>query len=226
VTPRAAAQRVVDRIIRGGLAVVPFDVSYAFLGGTAEPLSRIYKLKLRPASKPCPILASWAHFADVAGEQTEATRRIERVVQAGLPVGVLARVNWESSVIQAVPDDCIDRLVKDDKVALFMNMGGVSAELIRVADERGVILFGSSANISGKGNSFALQEVPESMLEAVDILCEDGRCKYANAERLASSIVDLETGALTRRGILHEDIERLLADEEAVLPTLDKDRSS
>ena len=47
-----AAESVVAVIKRGGLAVVPFDVSYAFLAGTLEPLRRIYELKLRPAAKP------------------------------------------------------------------------------------------------------------------------------------------------------------------------------
>jgi len=50
------------------------------------------------------------------------------------------------------------------------------------------------------------------MLEGVDVVCNGGRCKFANPERLASTVVDLETGKLTRRGILHEEIQRLLDD--------------
>ena len=35
-------------------------------------------------------------------------------------------------------------------------------------------------------------------------------CKYANADRLASTVVRLDTCELTRQGILHEEIARLL----------------
>jgi hypothetical protein len=44
----------------------------------------------------------------------------------------------------------------------------------------------------------------------MDILCDAGTCTFANPDRLPSSIVDLETGQLSRRGILHEEIGRLL----------------
>ena len=62
------------------------------------------------------------------------------------------------------------------------------------------------------GNSFALEDVPAQIVEEMDIVCETGACKFTNPDRLPSSIVDIETGQLTRRGILHEEIERLLND--------------
>jgi tRNA A37 threonylcarbamoyladenosine synthetase subunit TsaC/SUA5/YrdC len=60
------------------------------------------------------------------------------------------------------------------------------------------------------GNSFSLEDVPDSIVSRIDIVCDAGTCTHANPDRLPSSIVDLETGQLTRRGILHEEIGRLL----------------
>jgi tRNA A37 threonylcarbamoyladenosine synthetase subunit TsaC/SUA5/YrdC len=205
-----AAERVVASVKAGDLAVVPLDVSYAFLGGSLDALERIYELKLRPASKPCPILASWEHFVDVAAATDDEIARIKPVIDAKLPVGVLVKPKHESVVLQAIPRDCSDRLIRNDQIALFMNMGGMSVDLITVANREGVVLFGSSANISGTGNSFSVREIPETMLAATDIVCESGTCKYANSERLASTIVQLDTGELTRRGILHKEIAQLL----------------
>ena len=135
-----------------------------------------------------------------------------RVVDAGLPVGIVTRPKWNSATGRSISEDCRDLLTRDGRLALFINMGGMSNVLLRVADERGVRLFGSSANISGKGNSFSIDDVPDAMLESVDIVCEAGTCKYANPERMASSIVDMDSRTLLRAGILHEEIAALLRD--------------
>ncbi len=208
-----AAEHVVTVIARGGLAMVPLDVSYAFLAGEREPLRRIFELKLRPTSRPCPILASWEQFMDVTKGSDAEIERIKRVVDAGFPVGVITEPNWQSKVARSIPADCIDLLSWDGRLALFLNMGGMSEELVASADRQGILLFGSSANISGEGNSFLLSDVPEAMLEQVDVVCEAGECKFANSQRLASTIVDLHTGELTRRGVLHTEINQLLTGQ-------------
>lgn len=212
MSPREAAERVLDVIQDGGLAVVPFDVSYAFLAGALEPLERIYKLKLRPSSKACPMLVSWEQFLDIVHASPDGVRRVQKVVDAGLPVGVLAKPDWDSEAARPVPKNCRRLLEQDGKIALFMNMGGMSADILRAADDRGLRVFGSSANLSGTGNSFSLDEVPTSILDSTDLRCDAGRCKHANAERLASTIVELGTGEIVRTGILHDEIHKRLID--------------
>lgn len=207
---RDAAEHIVDVIADGGLGLVPFGVAYAFLTGSLASLKRIYELKLRPPKKTCPILGSWEDFIDVADAAPGEISRIRKVVDAGLPVGVLVKPNWESGVGRSIPQDCRELLVSNGKLALFMNMGGMSETLMEEARRRGIRLFGSSANISGMGNSFSLADVPDSIIDAMDIVCEAGTCTYANPDRLPSSIVDAETMSLVRRGILNEEIERLL----------------
>jgi tRNA A37 threonylcarbamoyladenosine synthetase subunit TsaC/SUA5/YrdC len=206
-----AAEHVVDAIARGGLTLVPFGVAYAFLTGSLASLTRIYELKLRPQKKACPILVAWDEFVEVADASSEGIAGIKKVVDAELPVGVLVEPRRDSDVYRSIPADCVDLLTTDGKLGLFMNMGGMSDEILAVARKKGIRLFGSSANLSGMGNSFSLADVPESIVQAMDIVCEAGTCRFANPDRLPSSVVDLETGTLTRRGILHEEIERLLA---------------
>lgn len=215
MSSRDASREVVAVVRQGGLAVVHFDVSYAFLAGARRSLGRIYELKLRPLSRPCPILATWEDVRDVATEGEVSIKRVKSIADAGLPVGLLITPDWQSAVARSIPESCVDLLARDGRLALFINMGGMSDDLLRAAESAGVRLFGSSANISGKGNSFSLGDVPETMLEAVDIVCEAGRCKYANAERMASTIVDLETAEFARRGILHDEIAALLSDPRA-----------
>ena len=207
---RDAADRVVDVIVKGGLALVPFGVAYAFLTGSRAPLGRIYELKLRPPKKACPILVSWDDFVAAADAAPTEIDRMRRVVDAQLPVGVLVKPKWDSAMVRSIPEDCLELLTTNGKLGLFMNMGGMSGELLAAGARASVRLFGSSANISGMGNSFSLKDVPESIVSAMDILCDAGTCTFANPDRLPSSIVDLETGQLTRRGILHEEIGRLL----------------
>jgi tRNA A37 threonylcarbamoyladenosine synthetase subunit TsaC/SUA5/YrdC len=208
----SAAAKVVETIRDGGLALVPFDVAYAFLAGSREPLERIYQLKLRPPEKACPILVSWDEFRRLADATPAQLVRVEKLVRAELPVGILTKPRWEDELARSIPENCREFLVSDGRVGLFMNMGGMSEELLSVATRMGVRLFGSSANLSGMGNSFSLRDVPDDIVEAMDVVCDNGACRYSNPDRLPSSIVDIETGKLVRRGILHEEIERLLND--------------
>lgn len=205
-----AAELVVETIARGGLALVPFGVAYAFLTGSRAPLERIYQLKLRKPNKACPILVSPEDFIDAADAPPGKIARVRPVIEAQLPVGVLVKPRPESEVVRSIPGDCLDMLTSNGKLGLFMNMGGMSREILEVGTRERVRLFGSSANISGMGNSFSLRDVPESIVSRMDIVCDAGTCTHANPDRLPSSIVDLETGRLTRHGILHEEIGRLL----------------
>ena len=214
MSSRDAARTVIEVVRDGGLAVVPFDVAYAFLGATRGALELIYALKVRPAGKPCPMLASWEHFLGASAADPERIRAIQRVADAGLPVGLITSTNWQSDLVGTSPDDCREMLAKDGKLALFINMGGIGELLIEEADAIGLRLFGSSANISGTGNSFRLDELPDFMLENVDITCEAGDCRYTNAERMAASIVDVDATAVVRIGILHEEIERLMRQSD------------
>lgn len=212
MSPADAAAAVIEVVRRGGLAVVPLDVSYAFLGATRDAIERIYALKLRPGSKPCPMLASWEHFQEASAATPERIAAIARVDEAGLPVGLVTSTKWDGDIAKTIPGDVVDKVAKDGKMALFINMGGLSNMLLSEADRIGLRLFGSSANISGAGNSFRLDEVPEAMLEQVDIKVEGDTCRYVNAERMASSIVDVDDGVFTRRGILADEIEEVMED--------------
>ena len=49
---RADALKAFRIIKAGGVAVLPFDVSYAIFGHTARAVERIYELKNRPSTKP------------------------------------------------------------------------------------------------------------------------------------------------------------------------------
>ena len=207
-----AAEITVDVIRDGGLALVPFDVAYAFLAGSREPLEKIYRLKLRPPQKACPILVSWEQFQQLADATPEELKRVENLVRAELPVGVLTKALWDSEIARSIPENCREFLVSEDRVGLFMNMGGMSDDLLSVATQKGLRLFGSSANLSGMGNSFSIEDVPDEIVDKMDIVCETGACKYTNPDRLPSSIIDINTGKLVRRGILHKEIERLLGD--------------
>ncbi len=207
-----AADLAVDVIKKGGLALIPFGVAYAFLTGARAPLDRIYELKLRSPDKACPILVTWDDFADAVGASGPEgdLEVIRRIVDADLPVGVLVEPDWNSAMVRSVPRDCLDLLSSGGKLGLFMNMGGMSRHLLEAGDRAGVRLFGSSANLSGQGNSFSPQDVPQSIVDAMDIVCDAGTCMFANPGRMPSSIVDFGTRRLTRRGILHEEIGRLL----------------
>jgi tRNA A37 threonylcarbamoyladenosine synthetase subunit TsaC/SUA5/YrdC len=96
---------------------------------------------------------------------------------------------------------------RDDTIALFFGVGPLIRRIAELAAEHGELVVGSSANLSGTGNHYTLAHVPPSLLDGVDVIIP-GKPAYDGAGRLASTIVDLTTGEILRRGVEAEAIER------------------
>ncbi len=173
-------------------------------------MERIYLAKGRPRTKPCGLLASWAQFDVLSSGCPDAKRAVGRVIRSGHPLGVITGVNWMNPLARSIPRSCSDLLVKNDTIAMFLRMGGMADALLEAANRERVILYGSSANRSNAGNAFSLEEVPPQILESADVVCDGGRCAFANEERLPSAMIDLRNGRMTRHGIQSVAIQDLL----------------
>ena len=158
------------------LAVFPTETVYG-LGCRADCNSaaeKIFSLKERPTDKPLPILLP------------TLPKSIRSLLSP--QAGILADYYWPGKITLVLP--CISPLEN----ALGFSPG-IDSVAIRVSAHPGVaratdilhgILFATSANASGASEVFSIQDIPQRILDGVDILIDGGRIP----ESLPSTVVD------------------------------------
>lgn len=184
---------------QGGVALVPFDVGYALLGGTQGAIDRIFALKQRPKERSCVTLGT----ADIFRELTRSEYS-RRVSQFTYPVGLVDRVNDHSLFYAKIPSG----VLTDGHIAVFLNMGDLANSLARTAFLSDYCIYGSSANISGAGNHYTLADVEEPIRKGVDYVVE-GVVRYQplmKGKGLGATILDLEHRTVVRSGLCYNEV--------------------
>lgn len=207
--------REIFRLMRaGGVAIMPFDVSYAIFAHTARAVERIYEIKNRSSAKPNGVLGNWELFNEIL-EITQADRDVVNCVinENNLPLSVVAPYRPDHDFLRTTEFGALRRSTKGPTMDLLMNAGALHGELARMSLEAGVPLMGSSANRSLTGNKFKLRDIEPEVLAQVDINVDHGVCKYANPWLVGSTILEMGTHRVLRFGCCYEEIQALLARE-------------
>ncbi|MCH8184078.1 MAG: hypothetical protein IID55_12925 [Proteobacteria bacterium] len=87
---------------------------------------------------------------------------------------------------------------------MLLNAGVFHNEMTRQSLERGMPVFGSSANTSLQGSKYRLEDIEEPVRAAGDMLVDGGLAKYHNADGLSSSIIDFTTFKTVRIGVCYD----------------------
>jgi tRNA A37 threonylcarbamoyladenosine synthetase subunit TsaC/SUA5/YrdC len=198
-------------VLRGsGLILIKLDIGYGLIGQSEESIRRMYELKGRSENNPCVVpgnltvlrsLCPGVHPAvlDWIGEQAKWT-----------PLSVIDNLYSQSPLWLSLPALVRHYSSRNGSVAVFFNAGEFMDALVVRALRDQKLLAGSSGNLSGKGNSFRPEELAPSLIEGVDLFIDHGVARYENPQRLATTMIDLRTLQVTRRGINHSQLEARL----------------
>lgn len=173
---------------------------------------RIYELKGRPQEKPCVTVGSLPILDDVAVDVPAQARSWLERASTRWPLAVIARRNSESRLLARLEPFVAEHSQKDGTIATFYGVGPLIQRVAALALAEGELVVGSSANVSGTGNNYRLEDVPPEILGAVDLIVE-GNPRFQSRRRLASTILDLTTGQFQRRGVEFEAVEASWQDE-------------
>jgi tRNA A37 threonylcarbamoyladenosine synthetase subunit TsaC/SUA5/YrdC len=211
VDPEADAARAFEVIAGGGIALIPLDVAYAVLGNAGEAIRRIFEAKQRGLEKPNGMFGSAALFDEVY----EVDRRRRDIVRAvtedfDLPFSIVAPFRAEHPLFQGLDAIALERSTKRGTLDMLMNAGPLHDALAALSLERNMAILGSSANKSLAGSKFRLQDVEPEIRAAADIAFDYGLCRYHNADGLSSTILDLVSFEVIRRGCCFEQIADIL----------------
>ncbi|WP_436925311.1 L-threonylcarbamoyladenylate synthase [Halosimplex amylolyticum] len=190
--------RAARAIEDGELVVYPTETVYG-LGANAvdaDAVERVFAVKGRARDKP---VSLGVPSVERAREYTEPTERELAFMREFLPGPVTVVVERR----EVVPDvltagrDRVGVRVPDHELAL---------ELLDASDAP---VTATSANLSGTGSVREVAELSDEVREAVGVVLDGGR-----TDGMESTVVDVETGEIHRRGAMSAEIESWLDRHE------------
>jgi tRNA A37 threonylcarbamoyladenosine synthetase subunit TsaC/SUA5/YrdC len=204
------ADRAFSVLRQGGIAIVPNDIGYSILGGSAAALGLIFRTKGRQASKRNALVGNESWHRDLQ----VCSSRGREIVQAitgdyGLPMGCIAPFNRRHSAIVASDPRIIADSSSGGTIAMLLNAGPFHAALTARSFAAGVPLFGSSANLSLSGTKFCVEDIQPEIMAIADIVIDHGLQRY-HRYAASSTLLNVETLEVVRRGSCIEDIVYIL----------------
>jgi tRNA A37 threonylcarbamoyladenosine synthetase subunit TsaC/SUA5/YrdC len=216
------AARILEVVEAGGVALAQTQTGYGLVAMKSEGVRRIYELKGRPATKPC-VTVGTMEILDEVAEVDVPTRLWLSAATAGWPLAVVARLRPASRLVASFEPFVATQCTKADTIATFFGVGPLIARTAELARSKGRLIVGSSANLAGTGNNYALEDVPPSMRDGVDLAIDYGRARYTSDEKLASTIIDLTQRTFLRKGACFEAIEASWRAFEASNPPVSEE---
>lgn len=204
------AKRIVDVLLDGGIIINPGDLGYGMLTASPGAARKSFEAKQRAPHKRHGMLGS----ADIRSEVHLIGKRGNDIVNAitvdfDLPLGVVAPVRLDHPLIKAIDPETFRGASVDGTMAMVQNNGKLCDEMSRLSLEHGVPFLGSSANLTGKGVKYRLEDIEDEVLQSADLVIDYGLCKYHMYQR-SSTMINVETMSVIRIGAGYEIISDIL----------------
>ncbi len=174
-----------DAIRSGKIMIYPTDTLYGIGGNAldANVVERIYSIKERETGKPLSVIMG---NLDMIKEYCELTKEQEIILLNFLPG----------------PYTFILKLKKGKKLAAIGKSETVGVRVPehqfarRLSVELNVPIITTSANISGKKDTFTVKQIDKSVLNRVDVIVDTGETMH----KQGSTVVNLINMKLLRKG--------------------------
>ena len=147
----ADTQRIFNTLKSGGIALCPTDLGYALMSD-AYRIGKIFVTKNCAAEKRHPMMGSYMLHKELHVLSPERADMVRLLAQdLKLPLAVVAKYRPEHRVIQTLGDGRLEASTADGAIVMMMGTGSVSEEVTRLCEAEGLVMQGSSANLSGTG---------------------------------------------------------------------------
>lgn len=204
------ARRTLDVIRGGGIAIVPNDTGYACCGASMDPLQKIYDTKRRGSHKRNAMAADLITQRELHRLSPRAQEMVEALVlDHDLPLGVIGSFRADHPLLRKLDEEAVKASTAVGTIGVLLNAGVFHKELTRLSREEVVPLFGSSANISGTGTRFRVEDIPQSLRDIADITIDHGLRRY-HVYRRAGTLINFDTLQVVRMGACYELISGVL----------------
>jgi len=205
------AEKVFETIEGGGVAILQLDVAYLICGNKGDAIARIFEAKGRTFAKPNGMLANFPIFEQLLITDDKAKDVVRAVTQDfDLPLSVVAPFRPDAPILSKLEPLAIERSTKAGTQDILLNAGPLACTLADMSLERLTPVLGSSANRSETGSKFRVEDIDPEVRAAADLVIDYGLCRYNNPIGTSSTIIDLQTYEVLRRGVCFDQIQDIL----------------
>jgi tRNA A37 threonylcarbamoyladenosine synthetase subunit TsaC/SUA5/YrdC len=204
------AQRIKDVIVDGGVAILQGDVGYGLLTATPTAARKTFDVKMRARHKRHGMLGCREFRLEAQTLEPTKQDMIDAItIDFDLPLGVIAPVRLDHPIVRSIDPETFHASSVDGTMAMLHNNGALSVEMARLSMEEGVAFLGSSANLTGTGVKFRVEDIQPEVLEEADIVVDYGLAKYHMYQR-SSTMINFDTMQVIRIGCGYEIISDIL----------------
>jgi tRNA A37 threonylcarbamoyladenosine synthetase subunit TsaC/SUA5/YrdC len=181
------AQRIFNALKQGGIAVIPNDAGYALMGGTPEAVHRIFLAKERGGHKRNAMLCSATMQRELHVLDQRCQDMIEMITQDyNITLGAVAAYRADHPLLAKLDPGLLKASTGNGTLGMLLNGGKLFEEVCRLSYEAVLPIFGSSANITGTGPRFRVEDIPKELLELADVVIDYGLRRYHVYQRSAT----------------------------------------
>ncbi|KAL5049142.1 hypothetical protein BDW71DRAFT_217763 [Aspergillus fruticulosus] len=205
---RHDAKETYNTLKRGGAVIIPTDVGYALLTSTQAGTQRVFLAKDRREGHNIGIIGTYRQHREIH-VLSEAKLEMTRVLteDMGMIVGLIAKYDTEHlhPRLAALDSSTLSQVTKGDTISIAVPEGPFLRELGRLCDEdpEGMLTFGTSANLTGQGQRFRIEDIEPSVIDAVDLVVDYGLQKW-HAYGRGGVNFDAENMKVLRKGAGYE----------------------
>lgn len=210
IHPREDAERALQVMQAGGIAILPNDVGYSLIAAQADALQTIFRTKRRAPQKLNAMLGNDALHRMLHRVSSRGREIVDAITRDyDLPLGLIAPCEVEHPLLQALDPDIFARSTRDNTLLMLLNAGPFHRALTQLSLERKTLLFGSSSNLSLQGTKFRVEDIEPEILAIADVVIDYGLMKY-HLWQASSTLLNCETLEVVRFGSCYENIADIL----------------
>lgn len=206
----ADARRALETLQAGGIAILPHSCGYGIFGGTAEAVDLAFRTKQRGGHKRNTLICDVPTRHEI--HQTDARTRdmIDAIsIDYDLPLAAIAPYRADHPLLRDQPKSLLAGCTAKGNISIFCNAGVLTNALTIQAREAGQVIVGSSANLTGTGQKFRLEDVQAPVRAVADLQIDYGLGRYHFYKRSAT-IINFVTEEVVRIGACYEQIADIL----------------
>ncbi|KAJ9615860.1 hypothetical protein H2200_001937 [Cladophialophora chaetospira] len=209
---KADAKRVFEVLKAGGIAIIPAVMGYALASSSTEALEKVFTTKRRGAHKRHAMGGSYELHKELHVLKPEHAEIVRCLTQDfDLPLAVIAKYDPNHPIMKHIDGATMDALSVNGTIAMLINGGSLQDELTKLMREANLPLLGSSANLSGTGTKYCVQDINQEILDIANIVIDYGIVKFGFHGR-SSTMIDFSGPNIdiVRIGVCYDVIKDLL----------------
>jgi len=205
------AAKLWDTLSNGGTAIFRSDVGYGVFAATREGVERINRAKGRGAHKRIGISMNHEMSEEIHVIDPRGRDMINLITKDyDLPLGVVATYRPEHPYIQAMDDDLLALCTANGTIGTGLNSGGPFHRILSKLAHRDLHpYFGSSANVTGTGQRYRVEDIDPEIIEVADVIFDYGKPRW-HYYGLALTMINFDTMQVLRYGACYDLISDAL----------------